>query len=402
MNRLHVKKLFLASFLLFIAIYGIDAKVKGKVLDGKRIEIKTDAPGTFTLVYEGSGRKPLDEYAPICSLDAGQLAYYEYFVDANIAPREARAIGVYDAEGKRVGSIKISSLKSRSAKAPLYTFGVLTDVHFGAPAVDPENDFKRALEFLAAEGASCICICGDISQEGTEEEFQAYAQTAALSKIPVYATTGNHDCTSFGINPEIWEKYTGNPPVFEKSVEVDGRTEHFLFLGMRRWYFQEPYYYEHIEWLERKLEEYEGDRCYVFTHLFFPDRAGNMNDVYPEANWLCGDQLERLENLCRKYHNSVWFSGHSHWEWALQKFQDRANVHRDYDGFSPASGWTVHVPGCGCPITSDGTTRVNNPPASEGALIHVYKDHILVLGLDLKNGKYLPIATYHLDTPLKK
>jgi hypothetical protein len=45
---------------------------------------------------------------------------------------------------------------------------------------------------------------------------------------------------------------------------------------------------------------------------------------------------------------------------------------------------------------------VKNPPASEGALIQVYKDHVVVLGADLRNGKYLPIATYRLDTPVKK
>ena len=397
-----MKKLLFVVLLFSVAAYGAQAQVKGKVLDGKTIKIETEVTGTYTLMYEGTGRKPLDDYAPICTLNAEQFACYEHFVDANVAPRGAKAIGVYDADNKRVGAIRISALKSKSAKTPLYSYGVLTDVHFGVPKIDPENDFKRALEFFAKEGASMVCICGDISQEGTEEEFQAYAKVAALSKSPVYATTGNHDCTSFGINPEIWEKYTGNPPVFEKSVVVDGRTEHFLFLGMRRWYFQEPYYYEHVEWLERKLEEYEGERCYVFTHLFFPDRAGNMNGVYPRGNWLSGDQLERLENLCRKYNNTIWFSGHSHWEWALQKYQDRANVHRDYEDGAPASGWTVHVPGCGCPITSDGTTRVNNPPASEGALIQVYKDHVVVLGVDLKNGRYLPIATYRLDTPVKK
>ena len=190
--------------------------------------------------------------------------------------------------------------------------------------------------------------------------------------------------------------------MFEQSVEVDGRTDHFLFLGMKLWNFKDAYYDEHIEWLAAKLEEYKGERCYVITHLFFPDRAGNLNGIYPPKNWLKGAQLEKLEGLCKKYHNSIWFSGHSHWEWALQKYQDTANVHRDSKDNKPASGWSVHVPGCGCPITSDGTTRVNNPPASEGALVQVYKDHVVLVGVDLKNGQRLPVAIYHLDTPMMK
>ena len=78
-----------------------------------------------------------------------------------------------------------------------------------------------------------------------------------------------------------------------------------------------------------------------------------------------------------------------------------ANVQRDYHGRKPASGWAVHVPGCGCPITSDGTTRESNPPASEGALIQVYEDHVVLIGIDFVSGKYLPIATYRLDTNIK-
>lgn len=397
-----MKKLLFVVLLLSVVVYGAEAKVKGKVLDGKRIELTTDTPGTFTLVYEGAGRQQLSGYAPICVLDAEQLAHYEDFIDQNVAPYGAKAIGVYDSENNRVGAIKIAALKSKSPKAPLYSYGVLTDVHFGVPKIDPANDFKRALQFFASEGASMVCICGDISEYGTEEEFQAYANAVAQSKIPVYTTTGNHDCTKKGINLELWERYTGKPLIYEKTVEVNGVVEHFLFLGMKRWNFKEAYYDEHIDWLEKKLAEYEGERCYVITHLFFPERAGNLNGIYPPKNWLRGPQLERLENLCKKYHNSIWFSGHSHWEWQLQKYQDRANIHRDYENGQPASGWSVHVPGCGCPITSDGTTRVNNPPASEGALIQVYKDHINVVGVDLKNGKYLPIATYRLDTPTKK
>lgn len=341
------------------------------------------------------------DYAPICTLDAEQLAHYEYFIDANVAPREAKAIGVYDAENNRVGSIKISALKSKSAKTPLYSYGVLTDVHFGVPKIDPENDFKRALDFFAAKGATMVCICGDISEKGKEAEFQAYANVVAQAKLPVYTTTGNHDCTKKRFREDLWEKYVNLPMVFEQSVEVNGKTDHFLFLGMKRWNFKEAYDQEHIEWLEKKLQEYEGERCFVITHLFFPERSGNLNGIYPPKNWLRGEQLERLENLCKKYKNSIWFSGHSHWEWQLQKYQDRANVYRDYEDGVPASGWAVHVPGCGCPITSDGTTRVNNPPASEGALIQVYKDHVVLAGIDFVTGKYLPIATYRLDTNIK-
>lgn len=394
-----MKKFLSVVLLLAVASIGLQAKVKGKVLNDARIEVSADVPGAYVLIYEAAPGKPLAMYAPVCTLEVDKVAYYDDFIASNIAPSGAKAIGVYDLDGNRHGSIRLTSLKSKSRKAPLYSFGVLTDVHFGVPKIDPESDFSRALDFFHAEGAELVCICGDISEYGTEEEFAAFKERASQSKIPVYTTTGNHDCTRKGIKPEVWEQYTGHPLVFEKSVESNGRTDHFLFLGMTRWNFEKAYLDEHIDWLESKLEEYKGERCFVITHLFFPERAGNLNGIYPPKNWLRGPQLERLEGMCRKYVNTMWFSGHSHWEWQLQKYQDRANVHRDYEADKPASGWAVHVPGCGCPITSDGTTRVNNPPSSEGALIQVHKDHVTLIGVDLKNGRYLPIATYHLVTP---
>ena len=101
----NMRKLLIALSILSVAAYGSDAKVKGKVLDGNTIEITADTPGTYTLVYEGAGCKPLADYAPICTLEVEQLAKYEDFIDANAAPVQAKSIGIYDAADKRVGSV---------------------------------------------------------------------------------------------------------------------------------------------------------------------------------------------------------------------------------------------------------------------------------------------------------
>ena len=93
-----------------------------------------------------------------------QLGNHQRPVDAAKKVEGAKVIGVYDAEGKRQGSIKLSHLKVKSKAAPLYSFGVLTDVHFGVPRIDPETDFTRALDFFHAEGSKMVSISGDISR----------------------------------------------------------------------------------------------------------------------------------------------------------------------------------------------------------------------------------------------
>ena len=161
---------------------------------------------------------------------------------------------------------------------------------------------------------------------------------------------------------------------------------------------------EHVSWLDSKLQDYKGERCFVITHLFFPDRAGNMNEAYPPSNWLSGKYLDMLSSMCDNNLNSLWFSGHSHWKWSLQKYDRKANIYRVMNDGQPASGWCVHVPSCVKPQDSNGLprgesgSRVEKSKESEGAIVHVYEDHIDIIGIDFKASKYLPIATYRLTT----
>lgn len=380
-----------------------EPKVKGKIIEDNDIEIYSEEPGTYTLRYEDSDGNILSEYDIICTLDVNEYARYNDLIYANSAPEEAGAIGIYDAEGNRAGDISVDGFKVSTGK-PLYSIGMLSDVHCEANSkAEALSDFQNALTFLNARNIVMTCICGDITENGTAEELAMYRDivSAYSPSIPVYTTTGNHDARPSGINEERWLEYTGQPVIFEKSVTLpDGSKDHYLFLGMSRWNRDVPYKSEHISWLKGKLEEYKNERCFVITHLFFPDRAGNLNYIYPVGNCLQGAQHDELAALCDKYTNSIWFSGHSHWKWELQKYQDRANIYRGFneDG-TPASGWCVHISSCANPGKSDGISlRDGDLLESEGAILHIYEDHVDMLGIDFKKGKYLPIASYTLKT----
>lgn len=322
---------------------------------------------------------------------------YEDFINENIAPYAATKIGVYNSEGNKVGVIPLGNFKPEYGDR-LYRFGVLSDVHNQSDqSAESTADLQRALSiFNEKESVIMTCICGDISQNGTASEFGIYKNNvdAKSPNTPVYTTVGNHDATSRGLNLDDWNTYTGN---HGRSFEVTQGNDHFLFFGMNYWSLGSggtPYIEEDMAWLEEKLETYRNERCFIFTHLFFPDRAGNLNGIYPPGNWLGGAQLTRIQGLCDHYKNTIWFSGHSHWKWYLQKYQDRANIYRN------DCGWCVHIPSCASPIDSNGTTRVSMPLQSEGAIVDVYENYIDIRGMDLKNEKYLPIAQYRLDTTL--
>lgn len=377
---------------------GEGGKATGAVLSNKDITVASNIEGEYTLKYVNAAGEPLADYADICTIAIDEMATYESFIDANVAPYSADAIGIFDDADVKVGSISINGIKADNAGLH-YSIGMLSDVHMGVQTA--EDDFANALDFLnSTVNAEFTCICGDITENATETEYTSYKAIvdAHSPSRPVYTTTGNHDAKGDGVNVTLWKQYTGQDLTFEVSRTLaNGKTDHYLFLGMSYWNFSAAYLDSNIKWLENKLEEYRNERCFVITHMFFPDRAGNMNEVYPSYNWLTGTQLNTLQTMCDRYKNSIWFSGHSHWKWSLQQYDDDANICRN-----PESGWSVHVPSCAKPIDSNGATREDRVAQSEGAVINVYENHIDILGVDFIAGKYLPIATYRLDTTLQE
>jgi hypothetical protein len=343
---------------------------------------------------------------------------YDSFIKNNVAPYSAAAIGVFNSNGKLVNKISIDNFKP-SYSDRLFRFGILSDVHNNN--VDSQTnediaDLENALTILnQIESVNMTCICGDISQGGRPAQFAVYRDTVASNSpnTPVYTTTGNHDCpSSGGLLDTDWEPYTGNKKTFEITKQIGGKNVPFLFLGMSLYNLGDsgtPYLDADLDWLEEKLEEYRNERVFVITHLFFPTKAGNFKSIYPRTNWLGGAQLERLQAMNERYLNSIWFSGHSHWKWYLQKYEEKANVYRSYDDSgNPTCGWCIHIPSCASPINSNGvSSRVSKPLESEGGIIDVYDDYIVLRGVVFKKesdatytNKYEPIAQYKLDTTL--
>lgn len=344
---------------------------------------------------------------------------YDSFINENAAPFAAEGIGIFDADGNLVGKIPVDNFKPNYGTR-LLRFGLLSDVHNNNTTEQNETadiaDFENALTVLNnIESVEMTCVCGDISKGGRPAQFAVYRDIVAAKSpnTPVYTTTGNHDCpSSTDIASSDWVPYVGNEKTFEFTKVIGGKNVHFIFLGMSRYNLGDagtPYLDSEIDWLAEKLEEYRNERTFVFTHLFFPDKAGNFKKIYPSTNWLGGGQLTRLLALNERYVNTVWFSGHSHWKWYLQQYEDKANVYRSFNENGEATcGWCVHVPSCASPIDSNGTnTRVSMAGQSEGAIVDVYDDYIVVRGIVFKDegdedytNKYLPIAQYKLDTQL--
>ena len=262
----------------------------GNISDDNTITLIANllANDVYTLYYEDTNSEKLMNFDKICTLTVSdENVSYNDLISYNIAPYLSESIGVYKSNGDRVGFITLGSFKPIYSDR-LYRFGLLSDVHNqSSQTTENTSDFLNALSlFNEKESVEFTCICGDISQNGTASEFQIYQNNVNTNSpnTPVYTTTGNHDCTSSGLNTSAWKTYTGQDEVFEIQRTLDdGSIDHYLFFGMHTWSLGDagtPYLETSISWLEEKLEAYKLERSFIFTHLFFPDRAGNVNEVY--------------------------------------------------------------------------------------------------------------------------
>ena len=85
------------------------------------------------------------------------MAQYSFtdFVKTNIAPKEAKYIGVYNNAGNRVGEIPLGELENTNG-TPLYKFGILSDIHVDTT----ENSSNGRVQFQTSSsyGGGTITI----------------------------------------------------------------------------------------------------------------------------------------------------------------------------------------------------------------------------------------------------
>lgn len=335
-----------------------------------------------------------------------ETAKYDGFIPVNFAPLGTTEISVYNSDGKRVGGFLPQKLRLPRLGDKLYSCGVLSDVHCRADLTP--TSFRKALTYLnTEERVDSIFICGDLTQSGTYDDLQVYKNFVDTysPNVPVYAITGNHEYkTTLDVANRISE-YTGQKLYYT----VKRGDDVFIMLGIASETKERLFAYGELQWFYERLEENRNKRCFVFTHVFPPSkkdadgklnpkRCGNALELYSNHLW-GGTEQTVFESLLNHYPNVILFHGHSHFKFGMQEFDETANYGKDFAGHS------VHIPSVSLPAYNSGS--LSSPDysydtnGSEGYVMDVYRNHVILKGRDFKNGKYLPIAHYCLDTTIK-
>ena len=279
----------------------------------------------------------------------------------------------------------------------MYSFGAISDVHLQRNTA--KDDFQRALTYYSNTDASFVCVCGDLTESGYAEQLAEYKTwVSTYATKPVYAVSGNHESYGGLDIASIIETYTGKPLYysFAKGNDV------FIMLGIVG--ESNLFTTAELQWLYETLEANRNKRCFVFQHVFAGKEkaavCGNAYGLYHNYCWSNATQTTIFESLLKHYKNAVWFHGHSHFRFELQsKNCTYANISKS-DGY-----WSVHIPSIAVPRVNVDANNDGSPDyyeaGSEGYVVDVYANHVVLRGRDFVKGEFLPIATYCLDTTLQ-
>lgn len=346
---------------------------------------------------------------------------YAHFISENIAPKGAKKIITLDGNGKKVCEIPLYGLKQPD-ETKRYTFLAVSDVHANESTHETStSDFANALDY-AESNCAFTCICGDLVDNGSIESQLANYKSivdAHSPNKPVYAMTGNHENYS-GKCSSYLEKYMGKPFYYAVSNQPTDETKRnyynstlgdndiFIMVGHygayrdTNWQSDDFISVEELQWVYETLEANRNKRCFIFNHGFPAEHnVGNPNNFYKSPLiWKTADGGigQAFINLLKHYKNTILFHGHSHSRFGLQE-QDKFANYSNKNGYR-----SVHIPSLSVPRDIVNGTRTDVYAESEGYIVDVYDDYIILNGRDFidndNDGHIIPLGTYKIDTKL--
>ncbi len=327
-----------------------------------------------------------------------------------------------------VGQADLPDEKSGNEGEPSYLYGALSDVHFhryyGHLGDDAKLTLPNSLNFLDLAGVSLVALSGDLTNSGEESSLALFNEYTSKYDFPVYTCMGNHDTRGDSVENGAWEKYI-NPGVYTDILpqgvsDVSGRDfvytpdgkDVFIFLSQYQWSYNsedsEILTPDQLDWFERELEKYKDRTVYLFFHTFLPNmetgdqRTGEGNALSDKG--ACYDLVYtpgtadeiRFSELLKEYKNVIFFNGHSHYTFDMQEMNPVMNI-TDYDGETCTM---VHIPSVSSPRKMEADSAGSSERymrESQGYLVKVYDDRIVLQGVEFLRGLFLSYACYVIE-----
>lgn len=340
----------------------------------------------------------LNDYSEIANIPSN--GRYTFFNGLNTVPGNATRIIGMDITNTIKDEVSILSLKKNIGEK-LYSVGLLSDIHIDgngdgndSDSGNSQSDFTNALEYFKNKGVDFICIDGDITYYGYDADYQAYKSLISNYSIPIKAIRGNHECYVNGSSNYDYTNTKFQEYIGELYYEYIHGEDIYLFCGMYQEDSSNPFSNNELTWLSNKLEEHKNERVFLFVHYYYGE-TGNANHIV-SIHRPISDQT--FIDLITNYKNVIYFSGHTHLAFYLQQYSKDNNVKMASDICH-----RVHIPSCSKPrksSTGEEGSYSNYFEGSEGILMEVYEKGILLKGINFETNKFVPIASYYLETKI--
>lgn len=411
-----------------------------------KIVMTVSDPGYFELYWGDANEQALNltlgdaciPYSPVATFAVpvnGTEDEYVYSVlPYAVIPNGAKYLLVCDSEGGVIESLEIPTAKLLAEETPNFSFGLLSDIHYNQFRYDGATDdasvaFPRALAFYKAAGVNLVTGAGDYGVYQEVESYQAMNAAVTAAEITFLGCGGNHEVYSGSDRMYLpngpWRTYMNTGVYDETPMEgvlnvadngidfvyrIPGdETSVFVFLS-QMYNDSKSTAQGHlldtaqVVWLSEQLAAYADKQVYLYFHTYLFDEDGKTangeGDITTGGGATYGGGYNQsaseyavFKALLDQYTNVTWFNGHSHYEYAMQKFNSSMNI-TDNNG---TTATMIHVPSCTCPRTATATSTSLGQlhgRASEGGLMLCYDDYDVMIGIDLMNGKAYSYASY--------
>lgn len=403
------------------------------------VTVSADICGTYDLYWGDENGEKL--YVDV----NGRKAYYSEFAEVKVKDGESSAeiisfTAIPDGaetvlalkNGVVVDTMEIPENKIADNGEKTYTFGALSDLHFnrynGSLCGDDATlTFPNALNFIEAFDVELVGMSGDLSANGERDAFEKFNSIVSNYDFPVYTCTGNHDVND-KYELKNWQELVNTGVYGEKKAEYvatvsengldfvyapkAAKGDVFVFLSQYQWDYGDVENSRiltdaQLAWLETQLETYKDSTVFLFFHTFLANadgvpEMGEGNLITEKGHCYnlvftpgAADEI-RFRGMMDKYENVVFFNGHSHWAYDMQKINPQLNITNHNGTYATM----VHLSSVSSPRrtsansddTSEGYMR-----SSEGMIVTVYEDCIVFTACDFLRGELLAYATYVVE-----
>lgn len=379
----------------------------GKNLEGTVALTASDEVvlGDYSLYY-GDDNGILAGYSVIGSgklSTVGEAVEIASFLPLHTAPLGAKSVVATKKGAKEIlAYAEIPGERRLNPGEKLGSFAAVSDVHIFLNEhydneqndINGDRDMKKAVSRINATGVDFTTCSGDMILSFVDKAAEIEAELTKSTDIvkqlnnPFYTVKGNHDKK---VPTDLWTSLTGCETEYSFTY---GETV-FIFLSIRNMNNTDsndstPYGSEKLDWLEAQLKEAAGKRAVLVMHYPMYETAGLLPGN--RYGFSAGSKEEaRIRQLIADHGNVIVFNGHTHFDFQSTEHYSDINLYR----FANTNSYTVHVPSVAYPRNYANSTVTRE---SQGYIVEIYPDGMLLKGMDFVTGSYMPCAIWYLDT----